>query len=154
MQPQRTTPPPLASTPAVTVLAVNRQPLRAYLRGRDLELILELIGEVDGHRVVYTNARHLRRCTRHGRRPDCPCLAALAALAAPVDLRGWWATLSWRERRRQLHASDAAVALLTGVPLRPAGREWPTWTWGLTGRLVLAAAVVGVLLLLVPLLGR
>jgi hypothetical protein len=133
---------------------VNSQPLRTYLRGRDLELIFELIGEVDGHRVTYTPGRHLRRCARHGRRPDCPCLERLAALAGPIDLRAWWKTLGWRERRRQLQASDVAVALLAGVPLRPERREPPGWTWGLGGRLILAAALLSLLLLLAPLLHR
>jgi hypothetical protein len=125
VHPQPTTPPPIASTPAATILMVNSQPLRTYLRGRDLELIFELIGEVDGHRVTYTPGRHLRRCARHGRRPDCPCLERLAALAGPIDLRAWWKTLAGGNAAGSCRPPTSPSPSSPASPCGPSGGSRP-----------------------------
>jgi hypothetical protein len=155
MQPQRTTPPPSTTTPTppVAVLTVNGLPTRDYLAtpDPDREPPRWLVGErAGGGRVVWTPNRRRTSCAHHPTPGGCPCRAALAALADPATLHAWHRRLGWRGRRR-LHL---AALELTGRPRRP-GWEPPCWTWGLSRRLIWAAAAVALLLLLVvPLLRR
>jgi hypothetical protein len=142
MRPQPTAHP----TPTVVVYTVNGRAVRDYLTS-DPEPPRWLVGELDGHRVVWAAARHRTSCARHPTIGGCPCVHLLGRLATPDALAGWWQALGWRERRR-LHTTARTI---TGTPGGPR-REPPTWTWGLGHRLILAAAALALLLLLAPLL--
>src|SRR5215218_8632170 len=125
--------PTISSTPLV--LTVNGQPLRTYLHARDPEPPRQLVGELDGRRVVWAPVRHRTSCARHPHQRGCPCVQQLGRLATPDALRGWYRGLSWQQRRH-LHAATSTPPPLqaTGAPPRPR-REPPAWTWGLGGRL-------------------
>jgi hypothetical protein len=134
----------------VLVFTVNGVPTRTYLHRRDPEPPRLLVAELDGWRVVWTPDPRRASCTRHPHQPGrCRCIAALGRLADLAALRGWYRGLGWRQRQ-QLQTAPAAIAATVGQ----AERDRPDWTWGLGGRLVLAAAVVALLLLLAPLLHR
>jgi hypothetical protein len=134
------------TTPTVLVYTVNGRPLRDYLHDAQPAPVRLLVADVDGHRVVWSPRPPLASCARHRHLGGCPCVQQLGRLATPQALGGWYRGLSWRQRQ-QLSTAPAAVAAAGGL-----GREWPDWTWGLGHRLLLAAALLAVVLLLAPLL--
>jgi hypothetical protein len=135
------------TTPTVLVVTVNGQPVAAYLRQPEpLDPPRLLIGEVDGHPVTWAPDRYRQTCALHGQAAGCRCLDQLADLATPDALRAWWRRLT-RQQARLVRAAAASARP------RP-DREWPDWTSGWGSRLLVAAGLLGLLLLLAPLLDR
>jgi hypothetical protein len=134
------------------VYTVNDVPVATYLRARHPEPVRRLVGDVDGHRVVWTRDRRRSSCARHGRVVGCACVHALGRLATPEALTSWRRGLSWKEAR-QVHTTSLAVAA-ADLAWRPARREWPDWLRDLLApeRILAAVLLLALLLLLAPLL--